>query len=494
MIHFTPYLELQYDGEIVGKVSVNKNEFVIGRNRGSNLRLTDISISRKHCKLKVLEAGEVLVEDLSSTNGTFLNGQRIVNAKVSVSDVLHIGRCSLIFKEMEVSENHQPSSIIKKIFSRQVRPRFSKPFGKYVLPEEDIVTEFDAIAFRITKDQESAEHFNAKAEYLKQLPRLTILASQDPQENEQITRFDVDERILFPDEKADGTPEVTEVILPQPLIKLPKWKLPWKSIEKLLIPTLLAILLVLVGRSFLTIQIDSELKKAEKHWDERLLKLGEQLRFVSDAAFETRDLSKTALEDRRSNPLSIKEVWQKIDSHPNLRNFLFFEILDELINAQNLKWSLDDALKNLSKIRSVTSRIPSIKQIRVVLNSKITPVNVKGIEPQRLIFFMDRPSSGNRIQSYETYKNNLTGKLGFIEQCGVVRRTSKPVDVIAGFTVLPNGKPATVFVNEATLREEKNLGHCIRARLEEASFERPPQGSLSIIYTFKFGSAAKVEF
>ncbi len=51
-------------------------ELVIGRSHGCALRLSDLSVSRTHAQVAQTAAG-LLIRDLGSRNGTFLNGQRV---------------------------------------------------------------------------------------------------------------------------------------------------------------------------------------------------------------------------------------------------------------------------------------------------------------------------------------------------------------------------------------------------------------------------------
>jgi pSer/pThr/pTyr-binding forkhead associated (FHA) protein len=52
-------------------------------------------VSRLHCRLTALPGGELEVEDLKSTNGTFLNDRRIERAQITDGDRLRIGRVEL---------------------------------------------------------------------------------------------------------------------------------------------------------------------------------------------------------------------------------------------------------------------------------------------------------------------------------------------------------------------------------------------------------------
>ncbi len=58
------------------EIAVAKEEFLIGRAPDSDLRLLSAGISRHHCLLRLSE-DEVTLIDLGSSNGTYLNGQRV---------------------------------------------------------------------------------------------------------------------------------------------------------------------------------------------------------------------------------------------------------------------------------------------------------------------------------------------------------------------------------------------------------------------------------
>lgn len=65
----------------------------VGRTARADFVLEAPLVSRLHCKLIVSAAGELVVEDLGSTNGTLLNGQRIQGrAPARGGDVVTIGR------------------------------------------------------------------------------------------------------------------------------------------------------------------------------------------------------------------------------------------------------------------------------------------------------------------------------------------------------------------------------------------------------------------
>ena len=66
----------------------------IGRAKGVDLILDAALVSRVHCRLEAGKDG-VDVIDLSSTNGTFVNGKRVSRATLANGDRLRVGRVEL---------------------------------------------------------------------------------------------------------------------------------------------------------------------------------------------------------------------------------------------------------------------------------------------------------------------------------------------------------------------------------------------------------------
>lgn len=67
----------------------------IGRVKGLEILLDDITVSRNHAIITV-EGENIIIEDTNSTNGIFLNGELISKANLVAGDRLQLGRFLLL--------------------------------------------------------------------------------------------------------------------------------------------------------------------------------------------------------------------------------------------------------------------------------------------------------------------------------------------------------------------------------------------------------------
>ena len=68
----------------------------VGRATGADFIVDAPLVSRVHCRLTALPDGGLEVQDLDSTNGTFINGQRIQTGRLAPGDRLGVGRVELV--------------------------------------------------------------------------------------------------------------------------------------------------------------------------------------------------------------------------------------------------------------------------------------------------------------------------------------------------------------------------------------------------------------
>jgi len=91
------FLEVIEGPDIGHKFSLKDAEVFIGRHGQCELVLHDLEVSRRHLKIAPGENGWLL-DDLGSTNGSFVNGQRITHQTASYGDRIQIGQSVLVIQ------------------------------------------------------------------------------------------------------------------------------------------------------------------------------------------------------------------------------------------------------------------------------------------------------------------------------------------------------------------------------------------------------------
>jgi hypothetical protein len=90
------------EGEREGEdFRITKNDFKIGRdpNLKCDLVLSDSTVSKEHCKIKVDENNRVYIYDLASENGTFVNDKEVSGpVELKDNDIIKIGKTKFMFK------------------------------------------------------------------------------------------------------------------------------------------------------------------------------------------------------------------------------------------------------------------------------------------------------------------------------------------------------------------------------------------------------------
>jgi len=67
----------------------------VGRATRADFILDAALVSRLHCRFTAAESGELEIEDLRSTNGTFVNEVRVKRRPLAPGDLVRIGRVRL---------------------------------------------------------------------------------------------------------------------------------------------------------------------------------------------------------------------------------------------------------------------------------------------------------------------------------------------------------------------------------------------------------------
>lgn len=100
---------------------VQRKVNLIGRGKDCTLTIIDPSVSRIHAKLSVERSGALTLEDLKSSNGTFLNDERVEVATVQHRDVIRFGNVEFLVEVADQELTSMPAPARGKDRDRDAR-------------------------------------------------------------------------------------------------------------------------------------------------------------------------------------------------------------------------------------------------------------------------------------------------------------------------------------------------------------------------------------
>lgn len=104
-----PKLLLKFNAAVIKEIAMEKESISIGRKPDNDIVIDNPAISGHHCKL-TMEGGGYYVEDLESTNGTFVNEKRIKKSGLHHNDVVGLAKHAVVFlNEAELAADAAPA-------------------------------------------------------------------------------------------------------------------------------------------------------------------------------------------------------------------------------------------------------------------------------------------------------------------------------------------------------------------------------------------------
>ncbi|MDB5742389.1 MAG: domain containing protein [Polaromonas sp.] len=100
-----PKMIISLDGEVLKEVELTKDRTSLGRRPYNDIVIDNMAVSGEHAVLQ-MSGNEGYIEDLNSTNGTYVNGKTVKKQLLQNNDLIEIGK----YRIQYVNEVQQISS------------------------------------------------------------------------------------------------------------------------------------------------------------------------------------------------------------------------------------------------------------------------------------------------------------------------------------------------------------------------------------------------
>ena len=112
-------LLLSLDGQLLAEYNMNKERYTIGRLPDNDIRIDNPAVSGHH-SLIINILNDSFLEDLNSTNGTYVNGKLIKKHALQHGDVITAGHHQLRFVEEDAPQDEFEKTLVIQPSSRPV--------------------------------------------------------------------------------------------------------------------------------------------------------------------------------------------------------------------------------------------------------------------------------------------------------------------------------------------------------------------------------------
>src|SRR6202046_500446 len=112
-------LMLSLDGSVLAEYNMNKERYTIGRLPDNDIRIDNPAVSGHH-SLLINILNDSFLEDLNSTNGTYVNGKLIKKHALQHGDVVTVGHHQLRFVEDDEAQDEFEKTMVIQPSSRPV--------------------------------------------------------------------------------------------------------------------------------------------------------------------------------------------------------------------------------------------------------------------------------------------------------------------------------------------------------------------------------------
>ncbi|WP_332777962.1 FHA domain-containing protein [Polaromonas sp.] len=121
-----PKMIVSIDGVVIKEVQLTKDRTSLGRRPYNDIVIDNLAVSGEHAVLQ-LSGNEVYLEDLNSTNGTYVNGKAVKKQLLQNSDTVEIGKYKIKYVNEAAGPSFEKTMVIKAGSAGLVVPAAAAP-------------------------------------------------------------------------------------------------------------------------------------------------------------------------------------------------------------------------------------------------------------------------------------------------------------------------------------------------------------------------------
>lgn len=107
-----PKMIVSIDGVVIKEVQLTKERTTLGRRPYNDIVIDNLAVSGEHAVVH-MDEHEVEVEDLGSTNGTYVNGKAVKRLALRNGDTIEVGKYKIRFLGDADAENYEKTMVFK---------------------------------------------------------------------------------------------------------------------------------------------------------------------------------------------------------------------------------------------------------------------------------------------------------------------------------------------------------------------------------------------
>lgn len=106
-----PKMIVSIDGVVIKEVQLTKDRTTLGRRPYNDIVIDNLAVSGEHAVMQ-MAGTDVFLEDLNSTNGTYVNGKAIKKQQLQNGDTVEIGKYKIKFVHDGAADHNEKTTVI----------------------------------------------------------------------------------------------------------------------------------------------------------------------------------------------------------------------------------------------------------------------------------------------------------------------------------------------------------------------------------------------